>query len=128
MPVDKLRREVAKRVKKWRRVLGLGPDWRIGVRVLESPEDPGADANDAVAYIRVEPGYFQAAMTVNAWHVDKATDLDQVIAHELTHIILQPVCTIVEAALGEHMAEVANQNMEALCERVSRALVRLDRA
>lgn len=128
MPVAKLQREVAKRVKKWRRVLGLGSEWKIRVRVLEEPdEDDGA--SDAVAYIHVEPGYFFAHMTVNAWHVvDGTTDLDLVIAHELTHVILQPVCTIVQAALGKKMSEVATQNMEALCERVSRALVRADRA
>lgn len=127
MPVAKLQREVAKRVKKWRWVLGLGSEWKIRVRILEAP-DESDDGNDAVAYIRVEPGYFFANMTVNAWHIEKGTDLDLIIAHELTHVILQPVCTIVQAALGRKMSEVATQNMEALCERVSRALVRLDRA
>lgn len=127
MPAVKLRREVAKRVKKWRRILGLGRDWSITVRVLEEPERADDDRNEAVAYIHVEPGYFFASMTINAWRMDGA-DLDRVVVHELTHILLQPVCTIVESALGDNMSEVASQNMEALCERVSRALVRLDRS
>lgn len=122
----KLDREIFKRLKKWRRILGLGSEWKIRVRILETPEE-NDDASDAVAYVRVEPGYFFANMTVNAWHLDKSTDLDLIVAHELTHVILQPVCTIVQAALGKKMSEVATQNMEALCERVSRALVRADR-
>jgi hypothetical protein len=127
MPIAKLRREVAKLVRKWRRILGLGPEWSIKVRVLEAPEDADDDRNQAEAYIHVEPGYFFANMTINAWQVDKGTNLDHVVAHELVHVLLQPVCTIVQAGLGEQLAEVANQNMEALCERVARALLRVER-
>lgn len=123
----RLDRDVARRVQRWRRILGLGRDWQINVRVLDAPEHAEDDRNDATAYIKVEPGYFFANMTVNGWHVDKDTDLDHVIVHELVHVLLQPVCTIVESAMGEHMSEVAEQNMEALCERIARAVLRADR-
>lgn len=121
-----LKRDVARLVRKWRPVLGIGPEWRIDVRVLEEP-DGDDDKNKAQAYMMTEPGYFFANMTVNAWRIGDAADLEHAVVHELAHVIIEPVRTIARGAMGENLAAVADENIEALCERVARALLRLER-
>jgi hypothetical protein len=126
MPTAKLVREARRLVKKWRRVLGIGTDWNIGVRVLEEPEGDG-DKNGAQAYITTEPGYFFANMTINAWRIGDSAELEHAVVHELTHVLVEPVRTIARGAMGEALVAVADENIEALCERVARALLRAER-
>jgi hypothetical protein len=62
---------------------------------------------------------------------ERAGHLDTVamaIAHEMLHVVLKPVETIVESAMGERFAELGEQHLEGLVERLTRALVRLERA
>lgn len=128
MAASKFNRDVHKTVRKWRRILGLGSEWRIRVRVFEEPDGTDDDCKDAAAYIVVQPGYFKANLTVNAWNIGGPyRDLDHTIAHELTHALMQPVATMLESFAPAKMSEVTEQNLEALCERFSRAMVRLDR-
>lgn len=130
---DTLKSRVNRLVKKWRKVLGLGSEWRIVVIISGGDPEAGDGAYEHVnvaAHTAVEPGYFAARITVNSKCFDGEhhVDLEQVIVHELCHVLLRPVESLVEAVMPKKLADVVDQNMEALCERVSRALVRLDRA
>lgn len=126
MPAS-LASEVRRLVAKWRKVLGLGSDWQIGVRILDSPTGD-ADKDKAQAYINTEPGYFFASMTVNAWQIGDKADLEHAVVHELAHVIVEPVRTIARGAMGEDLVAVADENIEALCERIARSLLRIERA
>lgn len=125
MPPLSLRREAQRLIKKWRRHLGIGDQWRIELKVNEKPR--GDEAEDAQAHIVVTPQYFHAQMEINAWQV-VGVDLEEIICHELLHVVMKPIETIVEGAMGERFAELGEQHLEGVVERLSRCLVRLDRA
>lgn len=120
-----LKRDVTRLVRKWRKHLGIGEQWRVDVKVNEHPS--GSEAEDAQAHITVTPQYFHASLEVNAWQVD-GVDLDEVIAHEMLHVLMKPIETIVEGAMGERFAELGEQHLESVVERMARALVRLERS
>jgi hypothetical protein len=119
------RRELTRLIGKWREIIGIAGQWRIGVRVHEK-RPPDADDDDAHARIEVQPQYFSATIDIYDWNcVD--VDMDEVICHELLHIVLKPNETIVHAAFGKRLAESAEQHCEGMADFLTRALVRLDR-
>jgi hypothetical protein len=122
MPPVSLRREVGRLVKKWRKHLGIGDQWRIEVRIKEKPGDD--DGDDAQAHIVVTPQYFHATMVLNAWQCE-GVNLEEVVCHEMLHVVMKPIETIVESAMGERFAELGEQHLESVVERLSRCLVRL---
>jgi hypothetical protein len=120
-----LAREIRRLVAKWRKHLDISNQWRIEITIHDRPGE--RDTDDAQACISVSPQYMHASLEVNAWQCD-GVDLDEVIAHEMLHVVLKPVETIVESAMGERFAELGEQHLEGLVERLTRALVRLERA
>ncbi len=118
------RREVQRLITKWRRILGIGNQWRVDLKINKAPR--GEELEDAQAHIVVSPGYYHADMVVNAWQC-VGIDLDEVVCHEMLHIVMKGVETVVEGAMGDRFAEVGEQMLESVVERLSRVLVRLDR-
>jgi len=107
----------------WRRILGIDANWEIALRVNDSWQEDDSH-RDAAGHISVEEGYFRAYLTINGFNFppDK---LEEVIVHELCHIVLSPIATLAQSALGEAQEVVAVNIVEATTERFSRALRRL---
>ena len=119
-------KDVQRLIKKWRRILWIGDEWNIKARVIDDEAEADEDTRDVVAYIVVLPEVWSANLTVNAWKLPEG-GLEQAIVHELTHIIMQPIATILECGLGEKFEPVAEQHVEAITERFSRILVDVHR-
>lgn len=118
------RRELTRLIGKWRRILGIAEQWRIGVRINDKPKPD--EEEDAHARIAVQPQYFSAELDIYAWNcVD--VDLDEVICHEMLHIVTKPTETLVHAAFGKRLSEPAEQHCESLVDFFARAFVRLAR-
>jgi hypothetical protein len=123
---------VARLVEKWRARL-LTSEWVIGVRVLDdlkavAHEDGDDELVDAYAYTQVEEAYFSARMTFNASRLRGRGEafLDLVACHEVLHCVLATQEGLVRRALrGDE--RTANTVCENAVERLSRALVRLQR-
>ncbi len=56
--------------KKWVKKLNGDRRIRIAVNVCQTEEETPEPLRDAVAAIRVEPGYFMGVLFVNAWKID----------------------------------------------------------
>lgn len=118
-------RELTRLITKWRRILGIAPQWRIGVRIHEKPQ-PGGEPEDAHARIEVQPQYYSAELDIYAWNC-VGTDMDLVICHEMLHIVMKPTETLVRAAYGKRLEETAEQHTESVVDFLTDAFVRLSR-
>lgn len=121
------RSQVLAELRYWRRVLGIGAEWKFNVRVLDE-DDPAAPENvrESQAYIRVHSGYSAADLVVHAHRITDEADLRAVIAHEVVHVVLDAPASIVRQALADRFVGHAEDIIEASVERVTRAMLRLD--
>ena len=109
----------------WLFELGLDRLWHVGVRVNARPKDcEDEEHRDAVSFIEVKDGYFSARLDVNAYNLI-GEDLEQVVAHEMMHVVLWRLAALCDAGHDEKMHGVIRVEVEDVVESVSRALARL---
>jgi len=110
-------------VRRWRRRLGLESRWQINVTVHETVDEwPEVHAGD-VAYIAVSPGYFQADLHIDKTAAEQCLEpLEDVVLHELVHIVTWPLWVVVRDTVGSISADAARDMNEAVTEQITRAL------
>jgi hypothetical protein len=115
-------------IKYWAGILGIDPIYQFKVKVNNAP-DPDVkvkDRKDIQATVSVDQSYFSIRITINAYEFE-ASELDGVVIHELIHVVLAPLDSIVTASLGP-LSEHATNLCEAATERLTQAFVKLAKA
>lgn len=79
-----------KKIKFWRNHLKINPKWDFYVTLHENSNNMPADCHDIEACVEVDLAYFDADFDFNGpLLTDK--NIDNVIVHELLHIIVEPL-------------------------------------
>lgn len=107
----------------WRKILGIDSEWDIVLKLNDTWQDDDQH-RDAAGHITVEQGYFRAYLSLNVFNL-KPDELDEVIVHELVHIVLAPLATFAQSTLTEAQEALAVNTIEATTERLARAFGRL---
>jgi hypothetical protein len=116
-------REALALVSKWAGRFGLLPTWRISVRVNRTADECASkEHRDDQAFVSVDDGGFQATVEVNAYKLEDP--LDEVIAHEVFHIVSWRVAQMAESGAGR-LRGVVEAEVEDMVERTGRVLARL---
>lgn len=79
-----------KKIKFWRNHLKINPKWDIYFLLHENSNDMPEDCKDIEACIEVDLAYFDATMDFNGPRIDE-NNIDNVIVHELLHILVEPL-------------------------------------
>ncbi len=109
-------------IQKWRPRLGL-MDYEIGICVHNAvEEETDTDHHDSAGYISVFPELFVANMTINAWHIPNKKRLDYFVVHELVHITLWPLGTVIDASFGSKNSKTASDMVEQAVVKIAKAL------
>lgn len=116
-------KDVSRLVAKWAKAYKLDPAWSFSLKINESPDHEDEDQVDAAASIYVEEGYFIARLIVNTWRIDSLKELDHVICHEIAHVVLAPMWTLLRSLGGNKLDEVCRNALEAATERFARAML-----
>ena len=118
---------VQKIVRRWLREFGMDRMWDLGVRVHRSDAAVPEEYRDALAYAFVRDGTFLGTIDVCAHNFTATTSLEEVVAHEVTHVLLWRLQEIAKAAAGERLHPVVDAEVESVVETLSRVFGRLGR-
>ena len=115
-------RQLAKLLKRWRRVLRLHPDFEITLLRDTSDEHKAAVDTDKIEYGRATVSFSETALR------ERNRDLESDLVHELLHVVLHP---LVSAAQVQARSEKDEEYLSRLEERVvcqlETALIKLSR-
>jgi len=111
---------VRKKILEWRKILGIEKIWEICFALIEDPNDMGND----LACIEINLKYFQAIIDFNIKELNEK-NIDKVVAHELNHIILEPMSHFASAASGNKWKDVNLTLNESTNSRITEAYLRL---
>jgi hypothetical protein len=115
---------VLKLLKKWRPRLGLDGRWAIEIAMCFAKEAWPEDEAGNCAFVEVHSAYFQAKISLNVTAIESIEEpLEDVIKHELVHIVLDQLATVVRDTLGERHDATYRILLEQATETISRALV-----
>ena len=112
-------------VNKWCRRLRIPKHWKISIKVNHSALDEDEDNRDTAARISADPGYGTVDLIVNAWQIEDARELDQVLAHECVHLVLWPLWRVVHGTLNGDLDAVGRDMLEAATESITYALTKV---
>jgi hypothetical protein len=84
------RKIINKKLNFWRKHLKLNPKWDITFAFHKSALDMPEDCQDVEACIDIEMAYFDAHIDLNGAMLDDF-NVDNVLIHELLHIIIEPL-------------------------------------
>jgi predicted metal-dependent peptidase len=79
-----------KKVKFWRNHLKISPKWDIFFYLHQNSNEMPEDSQDVEACIDVDMAYFNATIDFNGPLINDK-NVDNVIVHELLHIIVEPL-------------------------------------
>jgi hypothetical protein len=94
------RKILHKKVKFWRNHLKINPKWDILVHLYENSNQMPEDSKDMEACIDVDLAYFDATVEFNGPLLNNK-NIDNVIVHELLHILVEPLDNFALMALPE---------------------------
>jgi hypothetical protein len=115
------------RVNYWRKLFQLGEMWDIRVHIVKAEEPIPEDAKDAAGTCEPDSSYFQADVTFYEAHIHTASDMDEVVCHELLHIVFDPLEIAAKSSLGPSHDSLSDMLVESTIERLSRAFCVLAR-
>ena len=115
---------ISNKIKEWRRILNIEKIWKIDFRIANSALDMPTDHFDSVACIQVDLKYFYAFIEFNLSELNEK-NIDSTIAHELTHILLEPLTAFAGAGAGNKYKDITLQLCESTVERLSLGLLEL---
>lgn len=118
------KRQIKATIDKWRKILQIEPRWKIRFEIKNSPSEMSEGYNDAQACVDVESSYFSATIEFNAAEIAE-NELDEVVLHELLHIILEPLSCVAACGLGKKYEEMNTTLTESTIERLSSGYLNL---
>ena len=102
-------------IKKWMKRLRFDPAWTIRYKIV-SAKDMDENAEDALACVEISD-YFSAEILFCQERLE-AKALDEVVVHELLHIILHPVALALQDSMGKDHSQLLTNMMESTIERL----------
>lgn len=117
---------VRSRVNFWRELFNFDKLWKFHIHIYNAPEEileEDKEQKDSLAFVGVESGYHAANIYVNSYNIVSKEQLDEVVAHEMTHVVLNPLWIVASNALGDAHDTTARNLLESATERISRALL-----
>ena len=117
--------ELAKqRVREWVEDFDIDTFFKIYVKVNNAP-DPSLKKRwrKCQAFIKVDGSYGGVSLVLNAYNFEKE-ELDEVIAHELGHVLLDDIDDLLSQLLGPKLKEYVTKVIERTNERFARTLSR----
>ncbi len=110
---------VRKLIRKWSAVLSLDPYWTVRIKINDDEDSTEESFSSATAYVGINPRSWQADMTVNAWNIDSAEELEESVVHELLHVLLVREQALVEEKLGN----AGTDQLESTNDKLARAFM-----
>lgn len=111
------RQVVSKKVNYWKKHLKLNPKWDISFVLHGSSLELDEDVRHMEAYIDIELGYFDAEIHFNGPLVNE-NNIDNVIVHELLHILVEPLDHFARLAAPEKYHEQITIFAESMIENL----------
>lgn len=112
---------IERRVQFWQKRLGLS-DWIIHVEINRDP----SWAEEMFANIAPISGRKEAVLTISSLYTNKE-DLEHTIAHELCHLILEPVAVLAQSwrkTVPSQTKKTYDEQWEEVIEQVGDAIAR----
>lgn len=114
----KLEKKVmAAKVKEWRDILQIDPQWDITFEIIDNPLNMSDDCEGSMACIGVDLDYFSAHIEFNSVEISK-DDLDYIVLHELLHILMEPISQAASQGLGKKFEKIGITFCESTVERL----------
>ena len=122
------RRDVFVLIRKWRKILGIGSEWKLDVSVMDEPcSDEGPGNLAQLARTRANTGYHTAEIEFFLAHIEDARELEEIVVHELTHVVTWDASEVVTAACGKKLEDMGLSITEGMVVKLSRALIRANK-
>jgi len=113
-----------KTVRQWVEIFDIDTFYKIYAKVNNAPDMSLKKRwRNCQAFIRVDGSYGGVSLVLNAYKFDR-DELDEVIAHELGHILLDDVDELLTELLGKRLRKNVTRIIERTNERFARALAR----
>jgi hypothetical protein len=112
------------RVHEWVGHFDIDTFFKIYVKVNNAPDTSLKKRwRKCQAFIKVDGAYGGVSLVLNAYNFEKE-ELDEVIAHELGHILLDDIDDLLSQLLGAKLREYVVKTIERTNERFARAFSR----
>ncbi len=111
------RKIIAKKINFWKKHIKLNPRWDVSFVLHASSLEIDEDYRNMEAYIDMEPSYWDAEMHINGPLVNEE-NIDNVIVHELLHIITEPLDKFARLAAPERYHELITDMNESMIENL----------
>ena len=119
------KQRVSKYLTWWADFLGLSQTWEIAVHVAKL-HDKAAGGHPAGARIEVQFPYRRAEVFIDtSYSKFSGYDLEYMLLHELLHVFIMPLEVTLKEHSGAPTPERFVDQMEDLCDMVTRCLLRL---
>jgi Zn-dependent peptidase ImmA (M78 family) len=117
--------ELAKeKVQQWVEIFDVDTFYKIYVKVNNVPDQSLKKRwRKCQAFIKVDSAYGGVSLVLNAYNFER-DELDEVIAHELGHIVLDDIDELLTELLGRQLRKNVTKIIERTNERFARALAR----
>ena len=120
------RKTIAKKINYWRKHLQLNTKWDITFDLYANSNDMPEDARDMEACIEVDLAYFNAHIELNGPMLNN-DNVDNVLVHELLHIILEPLDNFALMATNERYHDQVRIFTESAIENLIPGVMRTKR-
>ena len=122
------RRDVFALIRKWRKILGIGHELKLDVSVHDGPcTDDSGEHLEQLARTRANTGYHTAEVEFFLQHIDDVRELEEIVVHELTHVVTWDASEVVRAACGTKLEDMGLSITEGMVVKLSRALIRANK-
>jgi hypothetical protein len=108
---------IAKKLNFWKKHLQLNPKWDISFVLHENSLELPEDCQNMEAYIDIELGYWDAEIHING-PLCNEKNIDNVLVHELLHILTEPLENFARMSSHEKYHELITQLNESMIENL----------
>jgi hypothetical protein len=111
-------------VRRWVELFDIDSFYKIYAKVNNAP-DPSLKKRwrKCQAFIKVDSAYGGVSLVINAYNFER-DELDEVVAHELGHILLDEIDGLLTDLLGPKLRPTVTRLIERTNERFARTLAR----
>lgn len=111
------RKTIQTKINFWRKHLELNPKWDIKFSLYESSLQMPEDARHMEACIDVDLAYFNATLELNGPMLNEK-NIDNVLVHELLHILVEPLDNFALMAIPEKYHDQIRIHAESMIENL----------
>lgn len=111
-----------KRIEYFKKFLIFDPLWEFDIKIYDLDDVPDEYKTRAAFVDLNSAEYFKAEISFNSYNIPNKSYLDEVIIHELLHILFYPISSFLSSSVNEKYEDYSSKLEESFIHRLTQIL------